>query len=71
MVIAAGAEKRRLASHALPSARIRARRIERQRAIEIGDFQVHVTDVDPGIDWVRHAQSSLKCRATAQTDCPA
>jgi hypothetical protein len=50
MVIAAGAEKR--GGRSQPRRQLEAEHavVERERAIEIGDFQVDVADVDAGID---------------------
>ena len=54
MVVATGAEKRRAAPHPLGDVESEDPLVEGQRAIEIRDFQVHVADIDPGVDGIVH-----------------
>ena len=53
MVVAAGAEKRG-ARHALRDLESEHAVVEGYRALEVGHFEMDVTDVDPRINALRH-----------------
>jgi phosphoketolase len=59
MMIAAGRNKRRTVTHALHQLETEHPAIERQRAIEIGDLEMHMPDPRTGYDgWILgHGQS--------------
>src|SRR6185437_8655246 len=74
MVIAAGAEERRRRSHPRRDLEAEDAVVKREGPFEIGDFQVHMTDVDAGIDWLRHlsiiAQRDGRTKAGTNLETP-
>src|SRR4051812_10716257 len=54
MVVATRADEGGLVAVALRDVEAEHVSIEAQRPVDVGDFQVHVADVHPGIDRVRH-----------------
>jgi hypothetical protein len=50
VVVAAGGDKRRLAAIALGELEAEHAAIKPQRALQIGDLEVHMPDTDAGID---------------------
>jgi len=54
VVIAAGAEKCRGRPEAGRQLEPQHAVVERQRAVEIGDLEVHVPDADAWVDWLAH-----------------
>jgi hypothetical protein len=54
VVVAAGAEEGGGRAHPLRQLEAQHALVERQRAVEVGDLQVDVADVDAGIDGVCH-----------------
>jgi len=51
VMIAAGGDESGLRSHPLHQLKPEHAAVERQRAIKIGDLEMHVPDAYPGIDW--------------------
>ena len=54
MVIPAGAEERRRIAHALRDLESEHACVERERALDVGDLQVNMSDVNAGIDGLVH-----------------
>src|SRR5690606_23285215 len=62
VVVAAGGDERRTPAHALHQREAEHSAVEVQRALHVRDTQVHMSDVDPGVDrlggvsviWICH-----------------
>ncbi len=54
VVVAAGGEERGLVAQLLLELEPEHVAVERDRTVEIGDLQVHVSDIRPRVDRLRH-----------------
>ena len=65
MMVAAGGDESGLLPQALHQLKTEHAAVERQRAIEIGDLEMHVADAYPGIDRCGGAVTLLAVRRDA------